>query len=55
MFDHGFDVDVNKAVMKMVTGLEVGPARLPLGDVPEQKIEAMKADLEKIKFFEFRK
>jgi len=56
MFDHGFDVDVNKAVMKMVTGLDVGPSRLPLAKkVPQEKMQSIKSGLENIGFFEFRK
>lgn len=49
-------MDVNKAVMKMVTGLDVGPSRLPLAtEVPQAKMQSIKKGLEEIGFFEFRK
>lgn len=39
-----------KAVMKML-GVDVGPARLPHGNLTKEQVAKLRADLEKIKFF----
>ncbi|CAK8677425.1 unnamed protein product [Clavelina lepadiformis] len=55
MFDEGFDVGVNKAVMQAVTGLPVGPPRLPLAAPSKEKIDRIMSRLKEIDFFEKRK
>jgi N-acetylneuraminate lyase len=41
-----------KAVMKMV-GVDVGPARLPNGNPRPEQVKTLRADLEKLGFFDW--
>ena len=41
----------NKAIMKLI-GLDCGPVRQPLSQIASAQEAAMKADLERIGFFE---
>ncbi|XP_078492745.1 N-acetylneuraminate lyase-like [Ciona intestinalis] len=53
LIDHGLDVAVNKALMTKLTGLDMGPARLPLSAVSKESMEIIIEDLKKIDFFEW--
>ena len=48
---HGANLAVEKAIMKL-SGYDVGPPRLPIPPFPEERIEALRNDLEATGFFE---
>jgi N-acetylneuraminate lyase len=41
-----------KAVMKML-GVDVGPARLPCGNIDAEQTQALRSELEQMGFFEW--
>ena len=53
IFRHG-GLPAFKAVMKML-GVDCGPARLPLRNITIEQYNSLKAELDRIGFFEFRK
>uniref|UniRef100_H2ZKQ1 N-acetylneuraminate lyase n=1 Tax=Ciona savignyi TaxID=51511 RepID=H2ZKQ1_CIOSA len=53
LLDYGLDVAINKAVMTKLSGLDMGPSRLPLAPVSAQTVENITKDLKKIEFFDW--
>ena len=48
-FKFGRNVATGKAIMR-IAGLDCGPVRLPLVDLPKPQYDAMKKELDKIDF-----
>ena len=51
----GFDMGTHKAIMQKITGLQIGPPRLPFEKPAEEKIERIMKKLEEFQFLELRK
>lgn len=51
VFAYGANLAVQKAIMKL-SGYDVGPARLPVPPFPEERMEALRNDLDEAGFFE---
>merc|ERR1712123_69327 len=50
IFQFGFNDAVNKSTMKYVHGVDMGPVRRPISQVPAGKLAQVHAELEKLKF-----
>merc|ERR1712123_129932 len=50
IFQFGFNDAVNKSMMKFVHGVDMGPVRRPISQVPAGKLAQVHAELEKLKF-----
>jgi len=50
IFQFGFNDAVNKSMMKFVHGVDMGPVRRPISQVPADKLAQVHAELEKLKF-----